>query len=74
MSCGYNKGIDFIGKAIHIKSRAGICAKLEMKLDIAVFMARNNSVYGFRVCILYKHYYVYMQINLNGFINNVLSL
>ena len=39
-----------------------------------LFTAQNNSVYGFRVCILRKHYCVYIQINLNGFVNNALSL
>ena len=39
-----------------------------------LFTAQNNSVYGFRVCILHKYYYVYIQINLNGFVNNALSL
>ena len=39
-----------------------------------LFTAWNNSVYGFRLRILHKHYYVYIQINLNGFVNNALSL
>ena len=29
-----------------------------------LFMAWNNSVYGFRVRIFCKHYYIYIQINL----------
>ena len=37
-------------------------------------MARNNYVYGFCVRILCKHNYVYIQINLNDFIHNALSL
>ena len=45
-----------------------------MRNSTWLLTARNNSVYGSRVCILCKHYYMYIQINLNGFINNVLSL
>ena len=39
-----------------------------------LFTVQNNFVYGFRVRILCKHYYVYIQINLNSFVNNTLSL
>ena len=57
------------GKAILTKS------ELEsVRNSTWLFTAWNNSVYGFRVHILCKHYYVYKQINLNGFVNNALSL
>ena len=57
------------GKAILTESKLGSMQNLTW-----LFTAWNNSVYGFRVRTLRKHYYVYIQINLNGFINNALSL
>ena len=61
--------VSITGKAILTES------KLEsVQNSTWLFMAQNNSVYGFRVRILCKHYYVYKQINSNGFINNALSL
>ena len=37
---------------------------------------RNNSIFSFyvRIIIIRKHYYIYIQINLNSFVNNALSL
>ena len=57
------------GKAILTES------KLESVRNLTwLFMAWNNSVYGFHVRILRKNYYVYIQINLNSLVNNALSL
>ena len=61
--------VSITGKAILTKS------ELESVRNLTwLFTARNNSVYGFCVHILRKHYYIYIQINLNGFVNNALSL
>ena len=61
--------VSITGKAILTES------ELEsMRNSTWLLTARNNSVYGSCVRILCKHYYMYIQINLNGFVNNALSL
>ena len=61
------------GKAILTESELE-SVQISRRNSTWLFPARNNSVYGFHVRILRKHHYVCIQINLNGFVNNALSL